>query len=35
MGKWTPEQFTIGHDLQVEIIDIDFDKDRLSLAFKG
>ena len=35
MGKWTPEQFTVGHDLQVEIIDIDFDKDRLSLAFKG
>jgi small subunit ribosomal protein S1 len=35
MGKWTPEQFTIGHDLQVEIIEIDFDKDRLSLAFKG
>jgi small subunit ribosomal protein S1 len=35
MGKWTPEQFTIGHDLQVEIIDIDFDKDRLSLAFRG
>lgn len=35
MGKWTPEQFTVGHDLQVEIIDVDFDKDRLSLAFKG
>jgi ribosomal protein S1 len=35
MGKWTPEQFTIGHDIQVEIIEIDFDKDRLSLAFKG
>jgi small subunit ribosomal protein S1 len=35
MGKWTPEQFTIGHDLQVEIIDIDFEKDRLSLAYKG
>ena len=35
MGKWTPEQFTIGHDLQVEIIDIDFEKDRLSLAFRG
>jgi small subunit ribosomal protein S1 len=35
MGTWTPEQFTIGHDLVVEIIEIDFDKDRLSLAFKG
>lgn len=35
MGKWTPEQFTIGHNIVVEIIDIDFDKDRLSLAFKG
>jgi small subunit ribosomal protein S1 len=35
MGKWTPEQFTIGHDVQVEVIEIDFDKDRLSLAFKG
>lgn len=35
MGKWTPEQFTIGHDVEVEVIEIDFDKDRLSLAFKG
>jgi small subunit ribosomal protein S1 len=35
MGKWTPEQFTIGHDVVVEIIEVDFDKDRLSLAFKG
>ena len=35
MGKWTPEQFTIGHDIEVEIIEVDFDKDRLSLAFKG
>ena len=35
MGKWTPDQFTVGHDLEVEIIDINFDKDRLSLAFKG
>ena len=35
MGKWTPEQFTVGHDVQVEVIEIDFDKDRLSLAFKG
>ena len=35
MGKWNPEQFTIGHDIIVEIIEVDFDKDRLSLAFKG
>ena len=35
MGKWTPEQFTIGHEIEVEIIEVDFDKDRLSLAFKG
>ena len=35
MGKWTPEQFTIGHDVQVEIISIDFDKDRLSLEYRG
>jgi small subunit ribosomal protein S1 len=35
MGKWNPEQFTIGHELEVEILEIDFEKDRLSLAFKG
>jgi small subunit ribosomal protein S1 len=35
MGKWTPEQFTVGHDIQVEVLEIDFDKDRLSLAFRG
>jgi len=35
MGKWTPEQFTVGHDIEVEVVEIDFDKDRLSLAFKG
>jgi small subunit ribosomal protein S1 len=35
MGKLTPEQFTVSQPIQVEIIDIDFDKDRLSLAFKG
>jgi small subunit ribosomal protein S1 len=35
MGKLTPDQFTISNTIQVEIIDIDFDKDRLSLAFKG
>jgi len=35
MGKLTPEQFAISNMIQVEIIDIDFDKDRLSLAYKG
>jgi len=35
MGKLTPEQFVISNMIQVEIIDIDFEKDRLSLAFKG
>lgn len=35
MGKLTPEQFAISSKVQVEIIDIDFEKDRLSLAFKG
>lgn len=35
MGKLTPEQFTISNTIQVEIIDIDFEKDRLSLAYKG
>lgn len=35
MGKLTPDQFTISNTVQVEIIDIDFDKDRLSLAYKG
>jgi small subunit ribosomal protein S1 len=35
MGKWTPEQFTVGHDIEVEVLEIDFDNDRLSLAFKG
>ena len=35
MGKLTPDQFAISNTIQVEIIDIDFDKDRLSLAYKG
>ena len=35
MGKLTPDQFAISNSIQVEIIDIDFDKDRLSLAYKG
>ena len=35
MGKLTPEQFAISSMVQVEIIDIDFEKDRLSLAYKG
>jgi small subunit ribosomal protein S1 len=35
MGAYTPEQFTVGDDVHVTILEIDFDKDRLSLAFKG
>ena len=35
MGKLTPDQFAISNTIQVEIIEIDFDKDRLSLAYKG
>ena len=35
MGKLTPEQFAISNMVQVEIIDIDFEKDRLSLAYRG
>lgn len=35
MGKWTPEQFVVGRPIDVEILEIDFDKDRLSLAYKG
>jgi small subunit ribosomal protein S1 len=35
MGKWIPDQFTLGHEIDVEVLEIDFDKDRLSLAFKG
>ena len=35
MGNYTPDQFTIGHDIVVEVIEIDLDKDRLSLALKA
>jgi small subunit ribosomal protein S1 len=35
MGNSTPNQFTIGDDIEVEVLEIDFDKDRLSLAFNG
>jgi small subunit ribosomal protein S1 len=35
MGKLTPDQFAISNMVQVEIIDIDFEKDRLSLAYRG
>jgi small subunit ribosomal protein S1 len=34
MGKYTPEQFTIGHDVEVEVLEIDIDNDRLSFALK-
>lgn len=35
MGELTPDQFIVGHEVEVEIIDIDFEKSRLSLAFRG
>lgn len=35
MGKWTPEQFTVGHEIDVEITEIDFEKSRLSLTYRG
>jgi len=35
MGDFTPEQFNMGHAVDVEIIEIDFDKSRLSLALRG
>jgi small subunit ribosomal protein S1 len=35
MGSLTPNQFTIGDEIEVEVLEIDIDKDRLSLAFEG
>lgn len=35
MADFTPDQFTIGHEVEVEIIEIDFEKSRLSLALRG
>lgn len=35
MGTHTPEQFVVGDDIDVKILNIDFEKDRLSLALKG
>ena len=35
MAEFTPDQFTIGHEVEVEIIEIDFEKSRLSLALRG
>lgn len=35
MGELTPDQFTVGHEVEVEIIEIDFEKSRLSLALRG
>lgn len=35
MGTHTPEQFTFGNDIDVTILEIDFEKDRLSLSYKG
>jgi small subunit ribosomal protein S1 len=34
MGKYTPELFTIGQDINVEVLEIDIDNDRLSFALK-
>ncbi len=33
--NYAPEMFTVGQEVQVEIIDIDFEKSRLSLALRG
>lgn len=35
MGGYVPDSFVIGQDVKVEILDIDFEKSRLSLQFKG
>lgn len=35
MAEFTPDQFTVGHKVEVEIIEIDFEKSRLSLALRG
>jgi small subunit ribosomal protein S1 len=34
MGKFIPESFTIGQDINIEVLEIDLEKDRLSLALK-
>lgn len=35
MGQLTPESFNLNQAVEVEIIDIDYEKNRLSLAFRG
>ena len=35
MGSHTLEEFIVGNDIHVTILEIDFDKDRLSLALQG
>lgn len=35
MGQIAPESFIVGQEVEVEIIDIDYEKSRLSLAFRG
>lgn len=35
MGGYVPENFTFGQDVKVEILDIDFEKSRLSLQHRG
>ena len=35
MGQSLPESYAMDQEVEVEIIDIDFEKNRLSLAFRG
>jgi small subunit ribosomal protein S1 len=35
MGELLPESYVLDQEVEVEIIDIDFEKNRLSLAFRG
>ena len=35
MGKLSHDQIAIGDEITVEVIEVNFDKDRLSLAYKG
>jgi ribosomal protein S1 len=35
MGESLPESYAMDQEVEVEIIDIDFEKNRLSLVFRG
>jgi small subunit ribosomal protein S1 len=35
MDQITPDQFIVGQDVEVEILDIDFEKNRFSLQYRG